>query len=58
MSRPVTGRDAVSPLPDHRVVTDQAAFGLSQERQGFVEVPFLDPIPQVCLLYTSPSPRD
>ena len=47
MSRPVTGRDAVSPLPDRRVVTDEgASFGLSQQCQGFVELPLLDSIPQ------------
>ena len=46
MSRPVTGRDAVSSLPDRRVEVDEASFGLSQQCQGFVEVPSLDLIPQ------------
>ena len=49
MSRPVTGRDAVSPLstPDRRVELDEAAFGLGQQRQGFVELPLLESVPQV-----------
>ena len=47
MSRPVTGRDAVSPLPDRRVFLDEAAFGLGQQRQGFVELPLLESVPQV-----------
>ena len=46
MSRPVTGRDAVSPLPDHRVATDQAAFGFSQQRQGFVEAALVGLFPK------------
>ena len=47
MSRPVTGRDTVSPLPDRRVFLDEAAFGLGQQRQGFVELPLLESVPQV-----------
>ena len=47
MSRPVTGRDAVSPLPDRRVFLDEAAFGLGQQRQGFVELPLLESVPQI-----------
>ena len=48
MSRPVTGRDAVSPLllPDHRVATDQAAFGFSQRREGFVEAALVGLFPK------------
>ena len=46
MSRPVTGRDAVSPLPDHRVATDQAAFGFSQRRKGFVEAALVGLFPK------------
>ena len=46
MSRPVTGRDAVSPLPDHRVATEQAAFGLSQQSQSFVEAALVGLFPK------------
>ena len=46
MSRPVTGRDAVSPLPDRRVFLDEAGFGLGQQRQGFVELPLLESVAQ------------
>ena len=47
MSRPVTGRDSVSSLPGRRVFADKPTLGFSKQCQGFVEVPFLDSIPQV-----------
>ena len=57
MSRPVTGRDAVSPLPDHRVATEQAAFGLSQQSQSFVEAALVGLFPKGCPLSNPQSRR-
>ena len=36
-----------SPLPDRWVELDEAAFGLGQQRQGFVELPLLESVPQI-----------
>ena len=37
----------MSSLPDQRLVVDDSSFGLGQQCQGFVEVPFLESVTQV-----------